>query len=182
METFDSDYVFKIVAVGNGGTGKTSCFRRFALNKFETSYLMTLGVDFTTKDINITNPKTNKETKIKLVLADTAGQEFYSSIRPSYYMGSQGCVIVFDLSNKTSFESLPKWIEEIKNHLPKTVISIIGNKVDLPDRRIEYDEAKAFADKHEFAYFETSAKEGTGINNVFDYMTFEILQRIPTKK
>ncbi|MHA2103012.1 MAG: Rab family GTPase [Candidatus Hodarchaeales archaeon] len=182
METFDSDYVFKIVAVGNGGTGKTSCFRRFALNKFETSYLMTLGVDFTTKDINITNPKTNEETKIKLVLADTAGQEFYSSIRPSYYMGSQGCVIVFDLSNRNSFESLQKWIDEIMSHLPKTVISIIGNKVDLPERRIEYDEAKKFADVNNFAYFETSAKEGTGINAVFDHMTLEILKKIPKKK
>lgn len=181
METFDSDYVFKIVAVGNGGTGKTSCFRRFALNKFETSYLMTLGVDFTTKDVTVTSPE-GKETKIKLVLADTAGQEFYSSIRPSYYMGSQGCVIVFDLSNRTSFESLQKWIDEIKNHLPNTVIAIIGNKVDLPDRRIEYEESKKFADKNNFAYFETSAKEGTGINAVFDYMTLEILNKIPVKK
>ncbi len=63
METFDSDYVFKIVAVGNGGTGKTSCFRRFALNKFETSYLMTLGVDFTTKDIIIADPNSGEEKK-----------------------------------------------------------------------------------------------------------------------
>ncbi|OLS24410.1 MAG: Transforming protein p29 precursor [Candidatus Heimdallarchaeota archaeon LC_3] len=182
METFDSDYVFKIVAVGNGGTGKTSCFRRFALNKFETSYLMTLGVDFTTKDMIIVDPTSGEEKKIKLVLADTAGQEYYSSIRPSYYMGAQGCVIVFDLSNKTSYESLIKWIKEIKTHLPNILIAIIGNKVDLPGRRVTKEEGESFAKEHDVAYFETSAKEGTGIDIVFNHMTSEILKKIPKKK
>ncbi len=96
-------------------------------------------------------------------------------------MGAQGCVIVFDLSNKTSYESLIKWIEEIKSHLPNILISIVGNKVDLPGRRVTKEEGESFAKKHDVAYFETSAKEGTGIDIVFNHMTKEIMKKIPKK-
>ena len=167
-----ADYVFKIVAVGAGGVGKTSMIRRFALDKFETSYLMTLGVDFTTKEQILTEPTTGKEIKIKIVCVDTAGQEYYSRIRPSYYAGANGAFMVFALTNRNSFESLPRWLAELTQFLPKSPVSLVWNKHDLVEnRRISREEAEEFAHKHGIQYFETSAKEGEGINQVFQFIS-----------
>lgn len=177
-----ADFVFKIVAVGSGGVGKTSMIRRFALDKFETSYLITLGVDFTTKELMISDPVTQKNSKVKLVCVDTAGQEYYSKIRPSYYAGANGAFIVFDLTNRNSFESLPRWIAELNQFIPKCPVSLVGNKLDLVEnRRINKEEAENFAHKHNIQYFETSAKEGEGIDQVFKFITEEILKKMLTK-
>ena len=163
------NFIYKIVAVGAGGVGKTSIIRRFALNKFETSYVMTLGVDFTTKQIVLSN-----NTPVKIVCVDTAGQEYYSRIRPTYYSGGNGALIVFDLCNRTSFESLPKWIDELSQHLSGVPIAIVGNKLDLADgdaRRVQIKEADEFAIANGAKYFETSAKLGSGIEPIFLHLS-----------
>lgn len=182
MSAFSGEYVFKCVAVGSGGVGKTSLIRRFALNKFENSYLMTLGVDFTTKEIILDDPEDpeKKKLKIKLVLADTAGQEFYGKIRPGYYSGSNAAIIVFDLTNRNSFESLPRWIGELNAHLEGIPMIIVGNKMDLDEsRRISSSEAEEFSSKHSMQYFETSAKRGgEHVDEVFQDLCMQIYQKL----
>ena len=180
--TFDSMYTIKVVAVGNGGTGKTSMIRRFALNKFDTSYLMTLGVDFTTKGVTIRD-QNNKDVNIKVVVADTAGQEYYSTIRPAYYSGAQGALIVFDLTNRKSFESIPRWISEISAYLPGIPMELVGNKIDLVDsRRVTSAEGQDMAKEKNMTFFETSAKEGNGIDEVFNHLTTLIFNRLVASK
>ena len=99
----ETDYVYKIIAVGDGGVGKTSIIRRFAVDKFNDDYIMTLGVDFSTKAVFL-----DDNTSTKILCVDTAGQEFFDKIRPTYFDGGQGAMIVFDLCNRNSFNSLPK--------------------------------------------------------------------------
>jgi small GTP-binding protein len=172
----EAEFVFKIVAVGSGGVGKTSLIRRFALNKFGTNYVMTLGVDFTTKELTVF------DKFVKIVCVDTAGQEYYGRIRPSYYSGATAAFIVFDLTNKNSFESLPKWISELRQYLPTIPIAIVGNKLDLARennvaRRIDESEAMEFSKQNDMAYFETSAKEGDGVDHIFLHLSEKVLAK-----
>ena len=172
----EAEFVFKIVAVGSGGVGKTSLIRRFALNKFGTNYVMTLGVDFTTKELKVF------DKLVKIVCVDTAGQEYYGKIRPSYYSGATAAFIVFDLTNRTSFESLPKWIAELRQYLPNIPIAIVGNKLDLAKenssaRRIDEQEAEEFSKHQDMSYFETSAKEGEGVDHIFSHLSEKVLAK-----
>ncbi|MHA2363332.1 MAG: Rab family GTPase [Candidatus Hodarchaeales archaeon] len=175
----EPDFIYKIVAVGSGGVGKTSILRRFALNKFEKNYVMTLGVDFTTKEFVLSDG-----TAIKIVCVDTAGQEYYGRIRPSYYQGANGAFITFDLCNRNSYESLPRWVTELRQYLPDIPIAIVGNKLDLADeegRRVSFDDAKEFGVSHNMEYYETSAKEGNGIDAVFSDLS-ESIYKISNNK
>ena len=95
------EYLLKICAIGSGSVGKTSLIRRFAEGKFTTNYLPTLGVDITTKRIEI------QDNIVKLILVDTAGQEFFGKLRPSYYRGASACLILFALNEKSSYDSIP---------------------------------------------------------------------------
>lgn len=173
---YEAEYVFKIVAVGSGGVGKTSLIRRFALNRFEINYVMTLGVDFTTKELTVF------DKFVKIVCVDTAGQEYYGKIRPSYYSGATAAFIVFDITNRNSFESLPKWINELRQYLPNIPIAIVGNKLDLAKenanaRRIPVDEAQEFCKNNNMNYFETSAKEGEGVDHIFTHLSEKVLEK-----
>ncbi|MHA1479081.1 MAG: GTP-binding protein, partial [Promethearchaeota archaeon] len=106
------DYLFKSIVVGDGGVGKTALTLRFSKGFFTEDYKMTIGVDFHVKTITIETFE--GPIKCKLQLWDTGGQERFSSIRPMYYRGSLGTILVFDLTNAASFEHLPQWIEEVR--------------------------------------------------------------------
>ena len=158
----EAEYVFKVVAVGNGGVGKTSLIRRFATGKFENNYLMTLGVDFTTKSLEVNGKQ------IKIVCADTAGQVYYGPVRPQYYEGANGAMIVFDLTNRNSFESVGNWLKELRDYIKDVPIAIVGNKLDLTvenetARRIEMSEGGEYCKINNSAYFETSAKTSENV-------------------
>ena len=154
-----NEYLFKICAIGSGGVGKTSLIRRYAENKFDKNYLPTLGVDITTKKITIEN------NNIKLILVDTAGQEFFGKLRPSYYRGASACLIMFALDDKKSFEEVSeRWITEFRKYVPSTdiPIALAGNKKDkVQERKISFEEAKTIAQSFDMSYYETSAKLGS---------------------
>lgn len=171
----DNEYLLKICAIGSGSVGKTSLIRRFAEGKFETNYLPTLGVDITTKKLQV---ETNT---VKLILVDTAGQEFFGKLRPSYYRGASACLIMFALNDKDSFESVPDWLAEFRKHIPDPTIPIAlaGNKKDLEtDRQISIDEGETMAKNHDMTYYETSAKTGgTEIDNIFVGLAKQVLTK-----
>ncbi|NHJ02043.1 MAG: GTP-binding protein [Candidatus Heimdallarchaeota archaeon] len=153
----ENEYLLKICAIGSGSVGKTSLIRRYAEGKFTTNYLPTLGVDITTKKIQIAN------NQVKLILVDTAGQEFFGKLRPSYYRGASACLIMFALNEKKTFDAVPNWLAEFRKHIPESTIPIAlaGNKKDLEkDRQVSTEEAKKFATERNMSYFETSAKLG----------------------
>ncbi len=172
--TNTNEYLLKICAIGSGSVGKTSLIRRFAENKFETNYLPTLGVDITTKKIEVNN------SQVKLILVDTAGQEFFGKLRPSYYRGATACLIMFALTDEKSFEAIPKWLTEFTKYIPPTVpIALAGNKNDLVDERVVSEkDARKVADELNMSYYETSAKEGgSEITEIFHSLAKQVIEK-----
>ena len=161
------DYLFKSIVVGDGGVGKTALTLRFSKDFFTEDYKMTIGVDFHVKTITI---DTNEgPIKAKLQLWDTGGQERFSSIRPMYYRGSLGAVLVFDLTNSSSFDHLPQWIEEVRANIQAEIpLLLVGNKSDLLDQRaVSLEEINHFTRDFNLYYMETSAKTGEGVGDCF---------------
>ncbi len=169
------EYLLKICAIGSGSVGKTSLIRRFAEGKFTTNYLPTLGVDITTKQIQV------DANNVKLILVDTAGQEFFGKLRPSYYRGASACLIMFALNEKPSYVAIPDWLAEFRKHIPDSSvpIALAGNKKDLTDQRqISTDEAHKLAKEYDMTYYETSAKlGGSEIEEIFVGLTKQVLQK-----
>lgn len=156
-------YILKFIIIGDSSVGKSNILLRFTDNRFHSSHDTTIGVEFATKIISRQN------TIYKLQIWDTAGQETFRSITRSYYRGTIGCLMVYDITNRESFESLEYWISDLQKYCDQNmVIVLIGNKTDLEDKRkVSFDEGKEFADKHKISFFETSAKTGDKISDCF---------------
>ena len=170
----NNEFLFKICAIGSGGVGKTSLIRRYAENKFTKNYLPTLGVDITTKKIEIDG------NNVKLILVDTAGQEFFGKLRPSYYRGASACLIMFALDDRKSFdEVVPVWLTEFRKHIPskEIPIALAGNKKDkVDDRKVTLEEAKNLAKSLDMSYYETSAKLGSPeISEIFQSLAKQFI-------
>lgn len=161
--------ILKIILIGDTGAGKTSLLTRFAEDTFNNFFIPTIGVDFRTRDITIDGEQ------VKLHLWDTAGQEKFRSITKSYFRGSNGILVVFDLSKRKSFDETKFWIQNAKEILGDTAdMLLIGNKCDL-ERDVEMEEAEELADSHNIRYFETSAKNNINVNEAFNFLVSESL-------
>ncbi len=152
-------YVLKICSSGSYQVGKTSLIRRYAEGAFSTNYMPTIGVDITTKVITINTQE------VKLILHDTAGQEYFGKLRKFYYEGSVGCLIVYDITRKETFDSLEYWINDYRSvQGEEKSIAIIGNKIDLEDeRQVTTEEGTALAKSFSIPFYECSAKIGGDI-------------------
>ena len=168
----------KIMLLGDSIVGKTSLLRKYIENEFSSNFINTVGFDIQIKFLNINNKK------IKLQISDTAGQERYRTISKSFYNASEGFIIVYDITKRESFVNVNNWVEQIKEIAPNYSKSIIfGNKCDLTEmREIEIDEGKELANKFNFKFFETSAKDGTNINEGIETLLKEILGDIASVK
>ncbi|MEX2738010.1 MAG: Rab family GTPase [Candidatus Wukongarchaeota archaeon] len=162
--------LFKVVVVGQGGVGKTSLARRFCEGKFSTSYQPTLGLDLFSKNLTI------GDQKIKLLIWDTGGQEKLGQLRPYWYRGATGGVLVFSLCEKNSFYNIEKWLDELKIYTtPGIPTFLVGNKSDLKDQiEVSTVEAEEYVKKRGMEYFETSAKDGTNVEDVFKVLAKRI--------
>lgn len=171
------DYIFKIILIGDSNSGKTSLITRYVNNTFDSKHLCTIGVDFMMKKVVINN-KT-----IKLQIWDTAGMEKYKQITSSYYRGAQGAIVVFDLSSNKSFFSVKKWIDDffqISGSKPNSkVIILVGNKSDLKEeRQVSKEEINSFVEINaNIAYFDTSAKTGDGVNEMFKVIIEQLIEK-----
>ena len=171
------DYIFKIILIGDSNTGKTSLITRYVNNTFDSKHLCTIGVDFMMKKVVINN------RTIKLQIWDTAGMEKYKQITSSYYRGAQGAIIVFDLSSNNSFFSVRKWIDDffqISSSKPNSkAIILVGNKRDLiEERQVPKEEVNKFVEINaNIAYFETSAKTGDGVNEMFKVIIEQLIEK-----
>ncbi len=165
------DYLFKVVLVGDAEVGKTSLTTRFAYGTFTDGYISTLGVDFIVKSIPIDN------YIIKLQAWDTAGQERYSGVRPIYYRGAKGALLVFDITMRQSFVNVEKWFNQIRKYSGADVpIVLVGNKLDLSESRVvSTDEVRVYSAQKEMIYFETSAKTDYAVTDVFKNLAELIL-------
>lgn len=161
------DYSLKVVVVGDSGVGKTCLLIRFIRDLWDEDSQPTLGVEFMTKIV------TTEKHRIQLQLWDTAGQELFRSVTRGYYRGSAGALLVFDLTNRDSFENINRWLQDVKDVARSDVVTLlIGNKSDLCDgadkRQVTKEEAEAFAKQHGMQYFETSAKTGEQIGDAIN--------------
>ena len=125
-----SDYLFKVLLIGNSGVGKSSLLLRFADDVFHENFMPTIGVDFKIRTIEV-DGKT-----IKLQIWDTAGQDRFKTITSSYYRGAHGIIVTYDITDRDSFAKVSEWMSEVDKHSDKNISRIlVGNKKDLEDQR-----------------------------------------------
>ena len=164
------DMIFKIVLIGDSSVGKTNILSKYLTDEFDPDSKATVGVEFGTKNFKIEN------NIVKVQIWDTAGQERYRSITNAYYKGAKGSLLVYDITNKKSFENLDKWISDLKtNGDDKLSIILLGNKSDLEDKRvISIEEGKNKAEFYKFAFMETSALNGSNIEKAFNELIMDV--------
>ena len=169
----NSELKFKMIVVGDQNTGKSCIINRYANNIFQENYQATIGLDFQTKIVTINNQD------VHLTLYDTAGQEKFRSLIPLYIREAQIILIVYDVTNKESFESIPRWFSDILNvKNDEAVFVLIGNKIDLTDnRKVTYDEGKKLANEKNIIFEELSAKNGTNFNELFNNKIYEAIYK-----
>jgi Ras-related protein Rab-1A len=171
----DYDYLFKVLLIGDSGVGKSSILIRFTDDIYSDKYISTIGVDFKIKTME------HDDKIIKLQLWDTAGQERFRTLTTSYYRGAHGIIIVFDLTDPDSFENIKQWLNEVNRYAYENICKIIvGNKVDLYDKKMVYG-GENYAQSLDIPYIETSAKNATNIDMVFDEMISQIKKRMLTR-
>ena len=155
--------VLKVVVAGNGSVGKTSLIRRYCEGKFEDTRVETIGVDFQTQTVDLS------EQTVKLSIWDMAGQERFVVVRTGFYRGSRAAVLVYDVTEPQSLKDLARWKEEILGSVQTQPFLVVGNKIDL-ERVVPKEEAKDFANSISAPYLETSALTGEGVPALFEIL------------
>lgn len=168
-----TDYTFKILTIGDSQVGKTCLLLRYTSNKFIKNSLATIGIDFQAKVINF-NGKS-----VKLKVWDTAGQERFRNITQQYYKSADGIVLVYDVTNRDSFEKVTDWMKQINMYTQTDKIGLVllGNKADLAPREVKNEEGIEMAKKFGIKHFETSALNNLNVDESFRYLTEEIMNK-----
>jgi len=150
--------------IGPAGVGKSSLILQFTDHRFDPKMDFTIGVEFNARLVNIS------DQRIKIQLWDTAGQESFRSITNSYYRGAHIAFLVYDVTRRSSWETLPGWLDEIKHCAdPNIVITLVGNKNDLSSpREVTTEEGQAFSTKYGLLFFEASAKTADNVDRAFE--------------
>uniref|UniRef100_A0A8D0L345 Ras-related protein Rab-19 n=1 Tax=Sphenodon punctatus TaxID=8508 RepID=A0A8D0L345_SPHPU len=175
LETDEAfDYLFKIILIGDSNVGKTCVVHRFKLGQFNEKQQNTIGVDFMVRSLDIGGKK------VKIQVWDTAGQERFRTITQSYYRSAHGAILAYDMTRRSTLESIPHWIHEIgKYGAANLVMMLIGNKADEAEKRqVLFEDACTLAEKYGLlAVLETSAKEAQNVDEVFTLMAKELIAR-----
>ena len=160
---------YKLIFLGDQSVGKSSILNRFLNDTFTEDYQATIGLDFQSKNIQIENQD------IHLLLYDTAGQEKFRSLIPIYTRDANIILLVYDITNRDSFNHLPDWLKDLTNiNVDEVIFAIVANKIDLNSKReVTHEEGQKFADEHNFVFQEISAKTGTGFSDLFYKNLFE---------
>ncbi|XP_019169013.1 PREDICTED: ras-related protein RABD1-like [Ipomoea nil] len=171
------DYLFKLLLIGDSSVGKSCLLLRFADDSYVDSYISTIGVDFKIRTVEL------EGKTIKLQIWDTAGQERFRTITSSYYRGAHGIIVVYDVTEKESFNNVKQWLNEIDRYANESVCKLlVGNKCDLVENKVvDTETAKAFADELGIPFLETSAKDSINVEHAFLTMASEIKKKMGTQ-
>lgn len=173
------DDLFKILILGDSNSGKTSLLDRLVNNQFMNCYISTIGIDFNVKTIRL-----DDQTKVKLQIWDSCGQERFRSLTRSYYRNSSAFIICYDITSLKSFENAKFWVSEIDKYVDdRDVFQIlVGTKNDLDGlRQIKYEDGLNYAHSIGIDFIETSAKNDVNVKNLFNHLSSE-LNKTKTKK
>lgn len=162
----------KLVLLGEAAVGKSSLVLRFVSNDFQENKEPTIGAAFLTQKCTI------GERTIKYEIWDTAGQERFASLAPMYYRNAQAAIVVYDITKPASFIKARHWVKELHEQANRDItIALVGNKLDLVEddsaedgktlRKVSVEEGQSLADEEGLLFFETSAKTGNNVNEVF---------------
>ena len=179
MEEEETNYelLYKVIIIGDTSVGKSNILTRYIKDEFSLNTKSTVGVELGIKFLKI------KNINAKIQIWDTAGQERYRAITSSYFKGSNGCFIVYDITNETSFDNIEKWYEQIQSETSKEIsIVLVGNKCDLEnERKVPTEKAKDKAKNLKCAFFETSALNGINIDKIFEELVNTIYEKTASK-
>ena len=161
----NDDSVYKVLILGDSSVGKTCFLLKYTDRVFNEVYMSTIGLDYRLKTLTLKNGK-----KVKLQIWDTAGQDRFRTITKNYYKGANGIILIYDITSTETYENVENWISQIKEEAsPNVVIYLVGNKVDMEDKRkVSTEEGQKIADDNNLPFHETSAKSDININETFD--------------
>ena len=157
------EHAYKILLLGDSSVGKTCFLKRYTDDTFQDAYLSTIGFDFKFKTVTL---KSGKQVRVQLW--DTAGQERFRTIAKSYYKGAHGIILMYDVTHQKSFDSMKKWLIQIKEEASsKVCIILVANKIDSEERVISKEDGQALAKSYNLNIFESSAKENINVSEAF---------------
>lgn len=171
----DYDYLIKLLLIGDSGVGKSCLLLRFSDDSFTTSFITTIGIDFKIRIFELDGKR------IKLQIWDTAGQERFRTITTAYYRNAMGILLVYDVTDESSFNNIRNWIKNIEQHASDNVNKIlVGNKADMDEskRAVPTARGQALADEYGIKFFETSAKTNLNVEQAFFSIARDIKQRL----
>jgi len=166
--------LFKICVVGDGGIGKSTMVQRLTTGKFIPQRI-TIGTDLATIKIQI-----DDSVSANLQIWDFAGERRFRIFLPNYARGATGCLLCYDITRRTSFDSLEEWYNIVKNNAVNPVFILVGEKLDLADirRSVESSQAEEFKESHKIhQFFETSSKNAENNKKIFETLTKLILKK-----
>ena len=180
------DFTFKIMLLGDGGVGKTALLSRYVDGIFEEPrYQMTIGVDFKIKKLLDFENSDGLKYNIRLQIWDLGGQDWFKPIRDPYYRGASGGILVYDITRYSTYKNLKDWLKEMFSNVEPSndkvyvPVVLIGNKCDLEEKRsVSSKDARKFAKENNFVFYETSAKTGVNVDDVFRVLTKAIMDRL----
>jgi small GTP-binding protein len=164
---------FKFIVIGSTGTGKTSIVRRLCENKFVKGTQSTVGIEYFTNVVNLGG------RAVKMMIWDTAGQERFYTIAKAYFRGALGVILVFDITDRKTFDGLPRWLRDARQEAdPHCTVMLVGNKVDLAeDRVVSQEDAEDFAKANDMQYIETSAAKDINIKDAFHQTAADLMKK-----
>jgi Ras-related protein Rab-18 len=168
------EFLFKLLMIGDSGVGKSSVLLRYTDDTYDEGISATIGVDFRLKRVTLPGGA----QRANLTIWDTAGQEKFRSLTSSYYRGTHGVVVVYDVGSRESFTNVARWLGEVDAYStnPDAVRMLVANKIDVERRVVSREEGAAFARDRGMLFFECSAKSRLGIQQAFEEMLAKIYE------
>ncbi len=165
---------FKVVVVGDGSVGKTTLILRYTEKRFRESYIPTIGVQWVVKQLEY------EGNEVYFTLWDIAGQDKFKTMRANFYDGSDAVIIAFDVTNLVSFDHIENWLMEVRQYCDNVPFVLLGNKIDLVnDRKVTREMVDSLIQRYQLPYFETSAKTGENVIDMFNVVVKKIREFKP---
>lgn len=174
------EFLIKVVVIGDSGVGKTNIIFQYTEGKFSSVHVATVGFDYKSKIIKLPNSK----KKVKMQIWDTAGQERYMAINKNLFQRVQGIILMYDLTNRESFEHISNWLNMIKQTVPNKPLILVANKLDIADEKriVTENEGEKIAKENNIEFFEASGSTGENVDKLFEAIGESVFKYLMEEK